>query len=159
MFGKRSLSIAVTFFLVTAATPATAQGRAPGCKITITEPHRSGQVVAMRWNVKGFATLPAGLHLWVFARPVKMFKTPLNQWFIQTAPQIDPTTHAWKADVGFGGPSEANEPFEVHAAAFAQPEHNLLMAELKEHNRVKSWDAIDLPTEGCAGPVVEVTRQ
>jgi hypothetical protein len=136
---KNALLVLSLSSLLVGAAAAPAQQAAGKCAIEISEPH-TNEVVQDRIDVKGTATLPHGHHLWIFARRVDF----RPDWWPQGEAAVDLETHEWSGPASIGEDRDAGKRFDLIAAVFAAPEHEVLLKQLAKGRHYP------MPTATCA---------
>lgn len=113
------------------------------CTVTITEP-KARQEVGVRLLIEGRATIPAGHHLWAFARH-EAFQ-PL--WWPQNEARIG-EDGKFKVFASIGEPHDIGFDFDLSIAVFAEPEHLKLKAEHTRAMTTGDFRPIPMPQASC----------
>jgi hypothetical protein len=132
------------------------------CSVEITTP-KKGDKVAVKAQIAGSATVPAGMHLWVFAR-----KSGQSNWWPQGGGRTEVTSSGkWVSDGTFGDESDvakdAGAPFQITAVIVDSAADAKLISYIETTEKTLRYPGTRLPAappNGCAlkEPVV-VTRE
>jgi hypothetical protein len=151
LFGLSCLS----FFLTAMAAYGAASGATPTCLIKLAEP-RNGQQVGRSVTVKGTATIPAGDHLWVFARRENF--QDQDVWWPQAEGRIDPGTGEWKVSTSIGEPHDIGWTFDIAVAVFKEDENLALKNQVREAMKTGNWLPIEMPASVCPPQFLKVKK-
>lgn len=127
----------------------------PACLIQLAEP-REGQQVGQSVTVKGKATLPAGGHLWVFARRENFGDQDV--WWPQAEGRIDPGTGEWKVSASIGEQRDIGWSFDIAVAVFEEDDNLELKSYIREAMKTGSWLPIEMPSSICPPRLLKVKK-
>ena len=131
-----------------AGTAAGALGaREEAIAFEVTQPERQGAEVGKTVILEGTASLPAGYHLWIFARRADF--EPM--WWPQGPGIVDPKTGKWRGQATLGKPQDVGWTFDISVAVFGEEEHMKLLAYRGKSMSTGVWRPIDMP-EAAAAP-------
>jgi hypothetical protein len=133
-----------------------------GCSIEIATP-KTGDKVAMKSQITGSATIPAGMRLWVFAR-----KSGQSNWWPQGGGRAEvQSSRSWIVDGTFGDENDtakdAGAPFQITAVIVDSAADARLTSYIESTEKTGRYPGTRLPAAppgGCAlKENVVVTRQ
>jgi hypothetical protein len=126
----------------------------PTCKVEFSSP-RPEDSVGEGGNVEGTAAgLPAGAHLWIFAR-----RSGLAIWWPQSGDEIIPTKDGrWKAYLTYGESRDAGAQFDITAAVVDDRANEDLRKWFDTANKTGRYPGIRLPQSACPIRMVTVSR-
>jgi hypothetical protein len=150
---RLSTAVLLLLVLLPAAAPLAAQEQPASCEIEILEP-QPGQQVGSRITVYATATLPAGHHVWVFARRIDFEP----HWWPQGEMSLKPESGKWRGFASIGVSLDVGWDFNVAVAVFASQEHLQLREYLKKAIDNKDWSPIEMPAAACPPAVVTITK-
>jgi len=145
----------LTLLFMAMAPHGAGSGPAPACLIKLAEPH-DGQQVGRSVTVKGTATLPAGGHLWVFARRENF--QDQDVWWPQAEGRVDPTTGEWKVSTSIGEPRDIGWSFDIAVAVFKEAENLELKNQVREAMKSGNWLPIEMPASICPPQFLKVKK-
>lgn len=125
------------------------------CLIKLAEP-REGQQVGQSVTVKGTATIPAGGHLWVFARRENF--EDQDVWWPQAEGRIDPKTGEWKVSASIGGRQDIGWSFDIAVAVFEEDDNLELKSHVREAMKTGNWLPIEMPDSICTPRLLKVKK-
>jgi hypothetical protein len=132
------------------------------CSIEISTP-KKGDKVAVKTQIAGSATVPAGMHLWVFAR-----KSGQSNWWPQGGGRTEVASSGrWVSDGTFGDENDAAKdagaPFQVTAVIVDAATEARLTSYVEMTEKTLKYPGTRLPAApptGCAlKEYVIVTRE
>lgn len=121
---------------------------ASNIRLTVDKPERNGITVGREMVVEGTASLPAGHHIWAFARREGFEPT----WWTQGEAKLMDDGR-WEVAVHFGEPRDKDCKFELAVAVFEKEAHT----ELKKHHDEATTTGVHNPIimpEVAASPIV-----
>ena len=142
------------------ALSVTATGRlaAQSCKVEIASPQK-GDSVGKQGEVRGTATVPPGMFLWIFAH-----REGLSKWW----PQGGGTTRVkgkdgkWVVLATYGDEKDpSGTPFEIVAILVDQNGHNGIVKYVQESEAKNFYPGMDLPSvdPACVSEEIVVNKK
>ncbi len=122
--------------------------------IHVTNPERDGLEVGKGILVSGTAELPAGYHLWVFARRVNFE----GRWWPQNEGRINPRTGAWRVYANLGEEQDIGWEFDLAIAAFDEDGHIRLRNYLQQAMERDVWRPIRMPAAAAPPKTFQVVK-
>ncbi len=120
------------------------------CKIEIQFP-TAGDKVGPNGQIRGTASVPAGMHVWVFAQ-----KDGQQVWWPQGGGEAPVKTESWKREATYGTPSDVSgSEFRITAVVVNQDQHNALKNYVKETMGTGQYPGTDLPSAPSGGCSVD----
>ena len=129
------------------------------CKAEITSPKR-GDPVNTSGNVRGTATVPPGMFLWVFAQ-----REGLARWWPQSGGAARIRDGEWVVHAVYGDErdpgKDAGANFVVTVAVVDQKAHDEIVKYVKKSESENYYPGMDLPAAnpGCASKDIIVKRR
>jgi hypothetical protein len=146
----------VAFVLASGSVLTIAQGTSTStCRLEITSPH-STETVSDNGNVEGVAkNLPAGSHLWIFAR-----RSGLAIWWPESGDEIIPDKNGrWKSFVTYGTEQDAGAQFDITAVAVDDRANADLRGWFDTAAKTGRYPGIRIPESRCITQMVTVGRR
>jgi hypothetical protein len=143
---RRTLRLALPAMAATcwiACLPCPARSGAAECMFKVSAP-RPGQAVGKAVIVEGDAVLPAGYHLWVFARRASYRDGRV--WWPQGEGVPDTSTGRWKVAATIGVAQDLGHEFDVGVAVFARAQDLQLREELRQVQLSQASGPSEMPT-------------
>ncbi len=122
--------------------------------IHVTNPERDGLEVGKGILVSGTADLPAGYHLWVFARRVNFE----GLWWPQNEARINSRTGDWRVYANLGGEQDIGWEFDLAIAAFDEDGHIRLRNYRQKGIDTGDWPAIRMPAAAAPPKIFQVIK-
>jgi hypothetical protein len=155
---RKALLFALSFLTLVLSALAVhggSSGPRPACLIKLAEPH-GGQQVGQSVTVKGTATIPAGGHLWVFARRENF--EDQDVWWPQAEGRVDPKSGEWKVSATLGEPRDIGWSFDIAVAVFKEDDNLELKDHVREAMKTGSWLPIEMPASICPPRFLKVKK-
>jgi hypothetical protein len=155
---RKALLLALPFLtLLLPALPAqgTKSRPTPACLIKVAEP-RDGQQAGQSVTVRGTATLPAGGHLWVFARREDFGDQDV--WWPQAEGRIDSKTGEWRVSATIGMLRDIGWSFDIAVAVFEESNNLELKSYVREAMKTGNWMPIEMPESICPPRLLKVKK-
>ena len=126
----------------------TVRDDASGIFVEVTRPERDGVDVGRNYLVQGTARLPAGHHLWAFARRTNF----APEWWPQHEGKIDPKTGEWKILVRLGEEYDVGWRFDVAVVVVTDEAHFDIENYFRDAHETGFFPSILMP-EVAAPPI------